>query len=118
MVSSPKAWELKRDARKARVKERTELVQTRSSLKPGDYELGSLQSRAAARAFLDATLRRNLMIFSCEEEPLNLESSTCHRMLWPDGSLVEMVLLDGRASDLTDEQLEEFIHRFPMRDDS
>jgi hypothetical protein len=89
---------------------------TGSTPKPGDYELGSLQSRAAARAVLNASLKRILIVVSCKR-PLNLQISTCERMLWPDGYLCEMVTLHGRASDLTDEQLEEFIARFPIRDD-
>jgi hypothetical protein len=87
-----------------------------STPKPSDYELGSLQSRASARAVLDAGLRRIQIIFSCEEEPLHLETSTCERILWPGGYVAEMVMLDGRTSDLTEKQLEEFISRFPIRD--
>jgi hypothetical protein len=87
-----------------------------STPKPSDYEVGSLRSRAAARAVLDANVQRIQLIFSCEDEPLNLQTSTCERTLWPN-ALVEMVFLDGRASDLTDQQLDEFTRRFPIKDD-
>jgi hypothetical protein len=102
-----------------RPKKKTGIEQgaTDSTPKPGDYELGSLQSRAAARAVLNANLQRVLMVYSCKNRPLNLQTATCERMLWPDGLLVEMVFLHGRASELTDQQLDEFINRFPIRDD-
>ena len=47
--------------------------------------------------------------------PLNLENSTCHREIWPDGSLFELIMLDGRLKDLTEEQLQAFIDRHPIR---
>lgn len=102
-----------------RPKKKTGIEQgaTDSTPNPGDYELGSLQSRAAARAVLNASLKRILIVISCKGKPLNLETATCERMLWPDGYLAELVTLDGSASDLTDQQLDEFINRFPIRDD-
>jgi hypothetical protein len=38
-------------------------------------------------------------------------------MLWPDGLLVELIFLDGRIEDLTEDQLDAFVDRFPIRDD-
>jgi hypothetical protein len=46
--------------------------------------------------------------------PLNLENSSCERQIWPDGSLFELIMLDGRLEDLTEEQLEAFIDRHPI----
>jgi hypothetical protein len=47
--------------------------------------------------------------------PLNLENSTCDRQIWPDGSLFECIMLDGRREDLSEEQLQAFIDRHPIR---
>ncbi len=58
------------------------------------------------------------MIFSCNDAnptPLNLENSTCDRHISPDGSLIELVMLEGRIEDLTEEQLLAFIDRYPIR---
>jgi hypothetical protein len=58
------------------------------------------------------------MILDCNDEiptPLNLENSTCDRQIWPDGSLFELITLDGRLEDLTEEQLQAFIDRHPIR---
>ncbi len=81
--------------------------------RPEDFPVGSLESRAAARALLLQTQRRFRMIFCCkercEEEPLNLDTSTCKRQTWPDGSLVEIICLDGSDSELTEEEFEAFI---------
>jgi len=83
---------------------------------PGDYEQGSLKSRAAARARLDK-LQIVRLIFSCPQEPLNLQTSRCHREIWPGDILFESVQLDGRLTDLTEEQLDQFIQRFPIETD-
>jgi hypothetical protein len=45
----------------------------------------------------------------------NLRRSTCTRTLGPDGSLTEIIHLDGSGRDLTEEQLEEFIRRLPIQ---
>jgi hypothetical protein len=57
------------------------------------------------------------MIFAGYEDgsPLNLENSTCDRQIWPDGSLFEIVMLDGPIEELTEEELEAFIARYPIR---
>ena len=46
--------------------------------------------------------------------PTNLENSTCKRTLAPDGSLMEIVRLDGDGADLSDDELERFIASAPI----
>ena len=48
-------------------------------------------------------------------DPLNLEASTCTRTLCPNGVVTEVVTLEGRREDLTDEEREAFIAKFPYR---
>lgn len=94
------------------------LLSRPTGLRPEDAPLGSLESRAAARAWLLENRKRYQMIFACNDAnptPLNLENSTCDRQIWPDGSLFEMINLDGRLEDLTEEQLQAFIDRHPIR---
>lgn len=89
-----------------------------TGLRPEDAPLGSLESRAAARTWLLQNQKRFQMIFYCNDPiptPLNLENSTCERQIWPDGSLFEYIMLDGRLEDLTEEQLQTFINRHPIR---
>jgi hypothetical protein len=94
------------------------LLSRPTGLRPEDAPLGSLESRAAARAWLLENRKRYQMIFACNDAnptPLNLENSTCDRRIWPDGSLFELVMLEGRIEDLTEEQLQAFIDRHPIR---
>jgi len=77
--------------------------------RPGDYELGSIGSRAAARALLDAKLKadqrkRFRVMLTTIGRPLSLETSGCTRSLWPDGTVFENVRFDG--TDPTEAQLE------------
>jgi hypothetical protein len=101
------------------VKRRSKPLPSRpTGLRPEDAPLGSLESRAAARAWLLQNRKRYQMIFGGNDEiptPLNLETSTCVRQIWPDGSLFECIMLDGPAEDLTEEELEAFIDRYPIR---
>jgi hypothetical protein len=97
-----------RHARKEGLSERTQ------DPRPADFPVGSLQSRAAARALLLQQQKRVQLIFSVDGEPLNLETSTCERQVWPDGALFELVMLDGSDTDLTDAQLEAFIQQHPV----
>ena len=88
------------------------------SLRPEDLPLGSLESRATARAWLLQSRQHFQLIISCNDDirmPLNLGTSTCERQIWPNGDLFEYVILDGRAEDLTEEQLQDFIDRHPIR---
>ena len=48
------------------------------------------------------------------DRALRLETSRCRRMLTADGSLTEVVRLDGTRGGLTDEELEEFVESFPV----
>jgi hypothetical protein len=97
---------------KSRGKERLPAMD--QDFRPADFPVASLQSRAAARALLLKSQRTNRMVVSCEDEPLNLETSTCNRQIWPDGSIFELVILDGAARDISEAQLEEFILRHPI----
>ena len=46
--------------------------------------------------------------------PTDLAKSTCKRTLCADGSLWEIVHLNGSSSDLSDGELERFIATFPI----
>jgi hypothetical protein len=96
------------------------LLSRPAGLRPEDAPLGSLESRAAARAWLLQNRKRYQMIFAGYEDgsPLNLENSTCDRQIWPDGSLFELVMLDGPVEQLTEEELEAFIDRYPIKRDT
>jgi hypothetical protein len=96
------------------------LLSRPTGLRPEDAPLGSLESRAAARAWLLENRKRYQMIFAGYEDgsPLNLENSTCDRQIWPDGSLFELVMLDGPVEQLTEEELEAFIDRYPIKRDT
>jgi hypothetical protein len=47
-------------------------------------------------------------------KPLNLATSTCKRTLYPSGTLINMVDLDGSRDGLSDEDLYRFIAKFPI----
>jgi hypothetical protein len=57
-----------------------------------------------------------MMIGMAGAEP-SLEDATCRRTLWPDGTLFEVVEFnrhnDG-PDELTDEELERWLERFPV----
>jgi len=48
------------------------------------------------------------------DRALSLETSRCRRMLNADGSLTEVVRLDGIRSGLTNAELDKFIQSFPV----
>jgi hypothetical protein len=83
-------------------------------LRPASFPVGSLESRAAARALLQQQQQRFQLIIYTIGEPLNLETSTCKRQIWPDGSLFDLVMLDGSYTDLTGGQLEAFVCQHPV----
>jgi len=62
-----------------------------------------------------ASGERTLWINGVLGRPLNLANSTCRRTLNADGSLTVVVDLDGSDEDLTREELERFIERFPIQ---
>ena len=57
---------------------------------------------------------RFLVVVSALGSPLNLAGSTCRRTLAADGSITELVHLDGCRDGLTDDELERFIQTFPI----
>jgi hypothetical protein len=61
--------------------------------------------------------KRVQMIFCCPEDPLNLETSKCFRSMCPDGTIMEVILFDGNADELSQAEQEEFILRHPISND-
>jgi hypothetical protein len=82
-------------------------------IRPGDFPIGSIQSRAAARAAMPALVAYTV-ICDCPDLPLHLEASTCERRRWPNGAICEMVYLDGRASDVSEEELYKWVEGHPI----
>jgi len=54
------------------------------------------------------------VILSAIAPRLNLQTSTCTRRLSSNGDLTELVQLDGSRDELSNEELNEFIERFPI----
>ncbi len=90
------------------------VIPRHARIRPEDFPVGSAQSRAAVRELLMQTENRISLIFSCPENPLNLERSRCCRYGCPDGSIIEVVDLAGNAAELSESELEEFILRHPI----
>ncbi len=44
----------------------------------------------------------------------NLANSTCKRMLCSNGTLMEMISLDGDRQGISDEQIDRFVASFPI----
>ena len=55
-----------------------------------------------------------VMISACGR-PLNLAGSTCDRTLGPDGSIIEIVHLDGRRGTISNAELDQFVSSFPLK---
>jgi len=100
--------------KRSHLRSHKELAAETQHARPGDFPLGSLQSRAAARAALPPQVVYTVII-NVPDEPLHLESSSCERLRWPNGEICELVYLDGRASDISQEELYRFIERYPIR---
>lgn len=66
------------------------------------------------RAYAPTRLQPFRVVVSACGRPLNLETSTCTRTCHPNGSLIEVVHLDGTDEGLSHEDLERFIARFPI----
>jgi len=87
---------------------------------PAAYELGSLESRAAARALLDAKLnvdqrKRFRLVVERIGGQGNLEMSTCTCSLFPDGTVSEFVEFHGSdPTEVEREQLEKLIRKIPI----
>ncbi len=91
---------------------------TKSELRPGEFPLGSEQSRAAARFLLTArneAPHETLRIVVGRTGPRSLENCDCIRTLCQDGTLLEVVgLHGGNLGGLSDEELDEWVARFPV----
>jgi hypothetical protein len=95
-------------------------------LKPGNYDLGSLESWAAARALLDAKSaddqqNRLRVVVRCMAETAKFGMATCLRYRCADSRepgkslLVEMVDLGGaHPTEMELEQLEDWICKVPI----
>ena len=65
---------------------------------------------------LDAEIPSVLrVVISACGRPLNLAGSTCDRTLGPDGSIIEIVRLDGRRNAISNTELDQFVSRFPLK---
>lgn len=80
--------------------------------RPGDFELGSLESRAAARAMLDHLQQQRRVRVFIERigDPGPSQDATCHRYL-TNGLVVEILYRTGR---LHDNEMEELVRRRPI----
>jgi len=67
------------------------------------------------RDYLSCPRDRFRIVVSRMDRTLNLESSSCTRMLTSDGYLMETIRLDGIRGGLTDEELDRFVERFPIQ---
>lgn len=107
--------------------DKNKIIPAPSLPNPADYELGSLESRAAARALLDAKLagdqqKKFRVIVEAIGRPsdlreypatLSLKSATCCRSFWPDGTLFELLECAGLTA-AQSEQLEQLIRMVPI----
>ena len=69
------------------------------------------------RDFVRNPRRRLRIVVSRMDRALSLETSRCRRMLNADGSLTEVVRLDGIRGALSDADLEKFVQSFPVERD-
>jgi hypothetical protein len=54
------------------------------------------------------------VVVSAVAQALNWETSTCTRTLGANGSLLEVLILDGSCDHLSDGELDKFLGRFPV----
>jgi hypothetical protein len=54
------------------------------------------------------------VIVSAVAKPLNWETSKCTRTLSANGSLLEVLILDGNFRDVSAKELDQFVGRFPF----
>jgi len=74
-----------------------------------------LEDRFAPQRDFLVNPRGRLRIVVCRmDRALSLETSKCRRTLTVDGSLMEVVRLDGIRGALSDEDLEKFVQSFPV----
>jgi hypothetical protein len=55
------------------------------------------------------------IVASAAGRTVNLETSTCKRLLTESGALSEVVILDGAGGDITEDALEQFVQSFPVK---
>ena len=55
------------------------------------------------------------VVVSNVAKPLDWSTSTCTRRMGVNGSLLEMVMLDGNCRDLAEAELDRFVERFPLQ---
>ncbi len=55
------------------------------------------------------------VVISACGRPLNLAGSTCDRTLGSDGSIVEIVYLDGQRGAISNAELDQFVSGFPLK---
>ena len=94
--------------------------------KPGNFPIGSLESRAAARALLSARQHRGRFrvlitprIGRSDSSYAGLKPEECSRKIWPDGTLFEMVHLTRLTpgdEPWTEERIEQYISAHPIND--
>jgi hypothetical protein len=76
---------------------------------------GRLQRQfAPPRDYLQNPRDRLRLVVCAMDHDLSLETSTCTRTLCGNGTLMEVVDLDGTRGDLSDEKLDQFVSSFPV----
>jgi hypothetical protein len=65
--------------------------------------------------FLRNPRERLRVIVADMDHDLSLATSTCSRTLCGDGTLMELVNLDGIGGELSDEALDRFVASFPIQ---
>jgi len=89
--------------------------QQKEAPRPGDFELGSLESRAAARAMLDGRYQpRCRVTVHRVGGVLDLTGSTCVRSTWPNGTICEFVRFDGDGRQVNQARLDQIIGKLPI----
>ena len=84
-------------------------------MKPVVRRIARLEHRFAPQPDFARNPRARLrIVVSRMDRALSLETSRCRRMLNADGSLSEVVRLDGIRGALSDADLEKFVQSFPV----
>jgi hypothetical protein len=69
---------------------------------------------APARDYLQNPHERLRLIVSAMDHDLSLATSRCIRTLCTNGTLIEVVRLDGIRGELSDDALDQFVSGFPV----
>jgi hypothetical protein len=84
-------------------------------MKPVIRRIARLEDRFGAPPDFARNPRARLrLVVSRMDRALSLETCNCRRMLNADGSLSEVVRLDGIRGSLSDADLEKFVQSFPV----